>query len=311
MPLIKYDNVKLNKDALAVIAQANAILAEYAEHRISITLRTLYYQFVARGYIANNEKQYRRLGVIIANGRLAGMIDWSSINDMTRYLRKLPTWDSPEGILAACASDFRFDKWARQPEYVEVWVEKDALLGVIGAVCEDNATPYLSCRGFSSASEVWRAGHHRLRPRIEADKECSVLYLGDHDPSGLDMNRDLQERIDMFTGYPGRVHIDRIALNMDQVEIHQPPPNPTKMTDSRAAGYIDKFGYECWELDALNPLVIRNLIQTYINQHRDQASWDEAVAEEDAVKKNLASVATHWNAVVETLPSLKKKSKGT
>lgn len=235
---------------------------------------------------------------------MAGLIDWEAIVDRTRYIRDMAHWSGPQAIVAACATQFRLDKWKRQPFYLEVWIEKDALLGVIEGVCTENDVPYLACRGYSSASEVWKAGHERIKPRLDAGKRVRVLYLGDHDPSGIDMTRDIRERLCTFTGWAigSRLSVERLALNMDQVEIYNPPPNPAKLADSRSAPYVEEFGHECWELDALDPVVIRDLIQASVDQYRDGDLWAVALAEEAQAKAHLAGIAANWENVVSDLP---------
>jgi len=306
MPLLKFSDVNLHKASLAIIDKANAIIAEYQQQGLDLTLRQLYYQFVARGFLPNNDREYKKLGNTIANARLAGLIDWEAIVDRTRFLREQPHWKSPVQIIDACAAQFRLDKWMTQPNYVEVWIEKDALIGVIETVCQQNDVPYLACRGYASASEVWEAGYVRMRRRVKAKKQCVVLYLGDHDPSGLDMTRDVQERLDLFAGQAGAVEVRRLALNIEQVQQYNPPPNPTKMTDSRASnsngtGYVERFGLECWELDALNPTIIRDLIQAELDQLIDRKQWAKAEAEEQAGKGQLAAIVERWDDVCSAI----------
>lgn len=121
----------------AVIRQANAIIAEYMAAGYKLTLRQLYYQFVSRDLIPNKQSEYKKLGDTINNARLAGLIDWDAIEDRTRNVRKLPVWTSPQSILDAVAEQYREDAWKDQPTHVEAWIEKDALVGVIEAVCEE------------------------------------------------------------------------------------------------------------------------------------------------------------------------------
>ena len=298
---IQYQNIKLSANSRQRIEQANDIIREYDVQGFTLTLRQLYYQFVARGIVPNNDREYKKLGDIVANGRLAGLIDWEAITDRTRFLRSLSHWDSPGQIIKSAARSFRLPKWEKQPNYIEVWIEKDALIGVIEGICQEFDVPYLACRGYASASEIWRAGHNRLRWEIQAGKRCCILYLGDHDPSGLDMTRDIEERLNLFTGHPGEVDVVRLALNPDQIAQYQPPPNPTKITDSRAEAYIRQHGHECWELDALSPTVISGLIRKAIEQRLDQAAWDEVLDQEKADRKHLSLVAEKWDSIVDKL----------
>lgn len=283
-----------------VIEQANSIIADYQAQGFTLTLRQLYYQFVARALIPNTMQSYKRLGAIINDGRMAGLIDWEAIEDRTRNVQSVATWDDPEDIVDACARSFRVDRWADQPAHVEVWIEKEALVGVIEPVCAEHFVPFFACRGYTSQSEQWRAGN-RLRRKYDHGKRVVVLHLGDHDPSGLDMTRDNDERLALFTGDEDAVEIRRLALNMDQVRKHRPPPNPAKESDSRFADYIKKFGEKSWELDALDPTVIDGLIRDQLQELIDWGRWGDAVARETAYRDQLATAAMRWSDVAEFL----------
>lgn len=296
-----YKELKFQAATLAMIETANEIIAEYQAKGFSLTLRQLYYQFVARGLLANEERTYKRLGSTIADARMAGLVDWDAITDRTRFLRTTNTWDSPKSIISACASQFKFNLWEKQPYYIEVFIEKDALIGVIEGVCTEFRVPYLACRGYASASEIHDAGNYRFRRMLNLGKKCCVLYLGDHDPSGLDMTRDVRDRLDIFTRSPGSVEVVRLALNMDQIEEHTPPPNPTKMTDSRAEAYVDEFGAECWELDALEPDLIADLIRNALNERIDLKRWRRDAKTEETARKQLGDTSSRWPEVVDFL----------
>ena len=291
MPRIAYISKNFAKSSLRLIEQANEIIGEYAAQGFDLTLRQLYYQFVARGLIPNKQTEYSRLGSIVNDARMAGLIDWNTIVDRTRNLREQPHWDSPAAIVVACAKQFRIDKWARQPVRPEVWIEKDALVGVIEGVCKRYDVPHFSCRGYTSQSEMWRAGQ-RLLEHGENGQATHIIHLGDHDPSGIDMTRDIEDRLRLFMYIEGHeTDVTRIALNMEQVEEFEPPPNPAKITDSRARVYIERFGDESWELDALEPTVLAGLIEEQLLSLRDDALWAEAVDEEAAACEKLAETA--------------------
>jgi len=112
-----------------------------------------------------------------------------------------------------------------------------------------------------------------------------VFHLGDHDPSGIDMTRDNRDRLSLFAGVD--ITVVRLALNMEQIERYRPPPNPAKVTDSRFEAYQREYGDESWELDALNPEVIHNLIENNVQCIRDEKLWDAALAREVADKQDL------------------------
>jgi hypothetical protein len=297
MPCITYVDRKFSPESLQVIEQAREICEAYAEQGFDLTLRQLYYQFVSRDLIPNRDSEYKRLGSIINDARLAGLLDWNFIVDRTRNLRSLAHWTSPQDIMHAVGSQYRVDKWATQPRRVEVWIEKDALVGVIERVCNRNDVPFFSCRGYTSQSEVWSAAQ-RLLGYARDGQTPVILHLGDHDPSGIDMTRDIGARLDLFMSSEGEsVAIDRLALNMDQVRKYKPPPNPAKLTDSRCTAYIKVHGNESWELDALEPTTIDGLIQKSIEQLRDDDAWEKAEAEESEAKRLLTQAARSWEAV--------------
>lgn len=253
---------------------------------------------MARDLIPNTFRSYKRLGTIISDARLAGETDWDAITDRTRNLESNSHWDGPADIIGTCAQQFQIDKWSDQDVRPEVWIEKDALIGVIEGVCSENDVAYFSCRGYTSQSEVWRAGR-RLREHARDSQRPVVIHLGDHDPSGIDMTRDIHDRVSMFAEQD--VEVIRIALNMDQVEEYQPPPNPTKITDSRAGSYMQDYGDESWELDALNPATLAELIQTTIFGLRDHSRWDEACEREKEMRQQLEAVALGWDEITEGL----------
>jgi hypothetical protein len=285
MTLIKYIDRRFAPSALETIKVANGIIAEYQKQGFDLTLRQLYYQFVARGILANKLIEYKKLGSIINDARLAGLISWDAIVDRTRNLQGNNHWNSPQDIVAACVNQYKVDKWANQPNHVEVWIEKDALIGVIEKVCRELDVSYFSCRGYTSQSEMWSAGM-RLKRHKSNGQQPHVIHLGDHDPSGKDMTRDIDDRLALFIGGAG-CKVNRIALNMDQVEKYNPPPNPAKTTDKRAKRYIEEYGHDSWELDALDPPVIEKLIRKEVLKLRDEDLWGEMVEKEDRHKRVL------------------------
>jgi hypothetical protein len=149
-----------------------------------------------------------------------------------------------------------------------------------------------------------------LMKKAATGKKCLILHLGDHDPSGVDMSRDITERIRMFWDHhyeEGTCRVDpydhfevnRLALNWDQVQQYNPPSNPTKLTDTRSTDYIERYGHECWELDALEPSVIRQLIEDAVLEVRDQTLWDAAVAREKEARGTLRKISTDWDKVTK------------
>lgn len=297
MPKIAYITKRFNAKARARIEQANQIIAEYQAAGFDLTLRQLYYQFVARDLIPNTMKSYKALGNVINDARLAGLIDWEAIEDRTRSLRKRSHWEDPSGVIESAAASYGLNLWEDQDERVEVWIEKDALVGVIERVCTSLDVPYFSCRGYTSQSELWRAAMRQ----INYGKPVTVIHLGDHDPSGKDMTRDIQDRLRLFGA---DATIERIALNMDQVRKWKLPPNPAKITDSRFAAYEAEFGSESWELDALDPTKIEKMIRTAVEAHLDRESFDEREQQQEDDRKLLNKCSSEWDSVKDHLETL-------
>lgn len=269
---------RFNRKTMARIALANAILEDLAAQGYRISLRQLYYQLVSKGEIPNSQKEYKKLGDTLNKARLAGLVDWSSLEDRGRSLKGWSGgYDTPAQYVEGLDNGYFKDWWEGQDNYVEVWVEKDALVNVVERPCDRHRVRYFSCRGYSSASEQYQAGK-RFARQDASGRTCHILHLGDHDPSGLDMTRDNDDKVHMFSGISVNVH--RIALNMDQVEELKPPPNPAKMTDSRVGGYIARHGRKSWELDALPPAYIDKLIDRHLRELID-AETMQAVKERE------------------------------
>lgn len=287
MPKIVYREIALGKASLALVKKCNEIITDYTAQGFRLTLRQLYYQLVSRDIIPNKQTEYKRLGGIVNDARLSGLIDWNSIEDRTRNVERLANWSSPAEMVADDAATFHIDLWAGQKYRPEVWIEKDALAGVIEPACQALDVPFLSCRGYTSQSEMW-AGAMRLKRTMRDGQVPVIFHLGDHDPSGKDMTRDITERLEMFMG---GVKLERLALNMEQVDEYEPPPNPAKTTDSRFAAYMAEFGDESWELDALEPTVLDALIRENVGKLIDKKKWKARLELKEQGREKLADVA--------------------
>lgn len=339
MPRIVYEKKRFRAAALTTIDHANQIIEDYRAQGYDLTLRQLYYKLVTRGLIANLQSEYKRLGSIINDARLAGLVDWSAIVDRTRNVRSLSHWATPHAILQAAADGFNIDRWKNQPLRVMVLIEKDALVGVFGPVCQNFDVPLLSCRGYTSQSELWSVAQ-RLGGYLGAGQRVLILHFGDHDPSGLDMTRDIEDRLKGFltadwtravwdahrreldaitdsrdrydwvtehgdeglrTPWRDRFEVRRMALNWEQIQQYMLPPNPAKDTDARFQKYREEFGDESWELDALEPSVLGALVRDTITDEYDPDKWDEAETEEAEGRRRLRLVANRWSNIQEVL----------
>jgi len=295
--MICYIDKVFKGERLEIVDSANVIIDEYSKQGYELTLRQLYYQFVARDLIPNTQKSYKRLASIISDARLAGLIDWDAIVDRTRNVVTNSHWETIGDIIDTCARQFRVDTWEHQPIRPEVWIEKDALVGVIERPCKALDIPYFSCRGYTSQSEMWSSAM-RLKEIIEGGQKVKIFHLGDHDPSGIDMSRDIEDRMRLFiTRHIGHdefyenFEFERIALNYDQVEQFRPPPNPAKLTDPRAKEYIAEHGDVSWELDALEPAYLEKLIYDFVGDITDEEILEEAEERQQDGRDKLSEIA--------------------
>jgi hypothetical protein len=295
--------------AAETIRQANLIIAEYEAMGYKLTLRQLYYQFVARGWLENIQQNYKNLGATLSRARLAGFVDWDAIEDRTRSMEGA-SWGyaNVSHYVKHIAHGYQIDIWKGQDTYLEVWVEKEALAGIVEKALEDLRIGYLCCRGNVSQSEMYAAGK-RFEEMAETGRECHVFHLGDHDPNGIDMSRDNRERLELMSNY--NVEFHRIALTMEQIEELNPPPNPTK-EDTRLENYRDymsEYGYTgdnipSWELDALSPSYIENLITRSVSFYIDPDLMNQRRDLEAEGERQLQKIADNWQAVREFLDDL-------
>lgn len=282
---------KFYRKSRELLGHIDAILSRYMAQGYRLTVRQTFYQLVAQDLIPNSQKEYDRVQAVLKNGREAGQIDWDAIEDRTRETVAGSHWESPADIIDAAAASFRLDKWEDQPCHVEVMVEKQALEGILIPVCRSLDVRFSANRGYSSTSLFYDVGK-RMGQAGEEGKDLHVLYLGDHDPSGIDMERDLRSRVPLFARQD--ICVQRLALNIDQVHRYRLPENTAKETDSRYAAYAAEFGPICWELDALEPNVLAELVRTAVARRRDEDLWEEAAAREAAMRNELAQYAADY-----------------
>ena len=183
------------------------------------------------------------------------------------------------------------------------WIEKEALSGVFERICKSMDVGCFACRGYTSQSEMWGAAQRFVR-HIRNGKNVVILHFGDHDPSGIDMTRDIEDRIRMFarhhvgTKADSMIEIRRLALNMDQVNLYNPPENPAKVTDSRFASYEAVYGDKSWELDALNPRTLTKLVRDNVMAVADRSLWDDIIQTEAEARGQLATLHAEYSNVI-------------
>lgn len=317
MPLICYQPKRFAAKTLYLIGEAVAAIDELVGQGYDLTVRQLYYLMIARDKFPdtwidreynlkhgldpdtkNTMKNYKKFCGVVSDARRAGLIDWSAIVDRGRALQSWAFYRNPAHRMRSAANSYAIDLWKDQPRRVEVWVEKDALLGVLERVCSEYGVPYTSCKGYTSDSEIWAAAQ-RLREYRKNGQEPVVLQLSDHDSSGIDMERDISDRLYLFAREDIEVH--RVAFTWDQVQEFNPPPNPAKETDPRFKQYQEKYGDDSWELDAIAPPDLHRIIGTAIESFRDDDLWTAAVRRQEKEREQLTLVADHFPQAVRLL----------
>lgn len=281
-----------SESKLAAVRQANEIIALYQQQGLRLTLRQLYYQHVTRNLIRNEEKSYKHLGKLLSDARLAGLIDWQAIEDRVRVPVMPPQWDSLEDILESVYYSFRLPRWEGQENYAELWVEKDALSGVLRPLASEFHVTLMVNKGYSSQSAMYESSKRFLAAEHRKQKTL-LFYLGDHDPSGEDMVRDISERLQRFGSM---VQVEKLALTRAQIDEFNPPPNPAKMSDSRAAAYVAEHGAESWEVDALPPDALQRIIRTAFEEIIEVEKMEGVKEREERETKLLRAAVKNLRA---------------
>lgn len=219
-----------------------------------ITIRHLYYRLVGVGYIKKTEKDYKLLCRHLANWRRQRHVPWDAFVDNLRWHMGRPTYDSVQTALLSAVGTYRRNAWGNSDVYVEIWCEKDAIAGILSEVGDPFGVKVFPCRGFASLSSLYVAAAN-FEAQQKHGKKCKVYFFGDHDPSGLYIDRKAQETLRDDFGVD--VVFERVAVLPEQIKQFQLPTRPTKKTDSRAAG----FEGESVEIDAMPMAELRRLAE--------------------------------------------------
>ena len=277
---------KLRKNNRELLEAVIEITDEYAEQDLKMTLRQLYYQLFVRKIIKNEGKDYRRVSYVTTEGRMSGLIDWEVIEDRLRQPRIPQEFDSPKEIMYVAIDSYRKPRHEGQENYIEVWIEKDALSGVLAPIADEYHVTLMVNRGYYSTSAVHDSAE-RFLDAMNQGKKCVILYMGDHDPSGLDMVKDIQNRLDIF-----KVDVDVriIAITKEQIEKYNLPPDEAKSDDPRFNGYILDHGAISWELDALPPEILNQILANALESVIEMEKYVGVVAEENEEKANMKRI---------------------
>ncbi len=278
-------------DAETLTDQITTIVDYYRSISIRLTNRQLYYQLVGKDLIPNAHEVYKRICTFLTDLRYAGIIDWSAIEDKSRVPIKHAEWENVSDLIESAVGAYRLPRWQDQDYYVEMYCEKEAGVNVLETISNKYHIYFGFNKGYSSASAMYDLAQ-RVSIQINGGKRVIILYFGDHDPSGLDMIRDIRDRIKEFVTQ-GKWPVDPdfeiipVSLTMEQIEEYNPPANPAKITDPRAKWYIKQFGQVSWELDAIDAIELRRIAEEAVLEYVDMDLYNEWVRKEQREIKAL------------------------
>lgn len=300
----KYDDGTVRvweEQKIVVVQHIIDIVEEYRQLGYKLTLRQLHYQMVTNNWIVNHDTAYKKLGNVLDDCRYAGLIDWEAIEDRGRIPQLDYAVDSIEQALQDTWSQYKRDRMQGQEITIELWTEKDALSEILRRVTDRFHVRLCVNKGYTSSSAAYQA-YKRILGSIEENRPVFILYFGDHDPSGLDMVRDIRDRLTfmlengvegetvMYQGVDRWLEVKAIGLTMQQIRQYRLPPNPTKLTDTRADKYIQKYGKTCWEVDALRPQVLTKLVEDNIIDLIDVDQYNKMLKIEATNKKIVKEI---------------------
>lgn len=338
-------------DKADIVKKMDAVIKDFFHQRgFKLTLRQLYYQLVGKDYIPNHDAVYKKLSGILDDCRYSGLVDWKAIEDRGRvphldyYVRDVPD------ALDDTINHYKLDRQRDQDFHIEIWTEKDAISAILKRITQKFHVYLAVNKGYTSSSAIYSA-YNRFVQAMLNGKRVIVLYFGDHDPSGLDMVRDIDDRIrkmtlngrnmgpimqselystwgdsedfdlkyenedewwayrkfdfedeeESFVFNHDRAFLDwafevrQVGLSMEQIKELKLPPNPAKITDPRAKGYIEKYGNVSWEVDALDPEALMEIISAAVVDIIDMDKYEVITGQEEVDKKDLKVMVDKYN----------------
>ncbi len=275
-----------------------AAIVDILEEIQPATVRAVCYRLFVAGHIANMSKgQTDKVSRVLVAARETGRVPWEWVVDENRAAERLNMWDNPEQILRATVRQYRKDYWQDQPRVIEVWSEKGTVRGTLAPVLDAYGITLRVLGGFSSATQL----HDAALEQASSDKPTTILYVGDRDPSGMSMSaRDIPGRLARFGG---TAELVRLAISREQIAEHGLPgfPAATKSGDPRHDWFVANYGHTCWELDALPPPVLREVVEDAILCRLDGTRWERARMVEAAEIESMKGFFAGWMAQREQI----------
>ncbi|MCX6544419.1 MAG: hypothetical protein NTV05_08390 [Acidobacteria bacterium] len=278
-----------SQKSIDLVAAAITILEEIQP----CSVRAVCYKLFALGLIPSMAKnETNRVGALLTRAREEGAIPWAWITDETREPTRVSAWEDPAAYVEAVKRSYRRDRWIDQSAWLEVWSEKATIAGTIAPVLRDYGVTLRVFHGYGSSTAV----HQVADETAGAGRVLTAFYVGDWDPSGLHMSEvDLPDRL---AEYGGRVDLQRLALVEDDTRGDLPCFSAdSKTLDPRHSWFVKHFGAQCWELDALSPVVLRDRVEHAIVSCLDMAAWQRAEAAELAERESLATILNAWPGI--------------
>lgn len=270
-----------------MIQEVTGIIGEYTTR---LTVRQVYYRLVAKHLIENKVSQYQRVVKVLRDARISGEIPFRAIEDRTRsflggdrsYSNEDDYFNNWLYTFRTIHEDYELPRWYNQEEYVEVWIEKQALAGVFDQITQRKNVVLAPCRGYPSITYLYEAAQRLKR----IDKDLTILYFGDFDPSGVDIFRSIEANMRKIFGVSAE--FKKIAITPEQIEKYDIPPMPTKTSDPRSANYIAEYGdVSSVELDAIEPDDLQELISSAIDGHFDESIHNEVIEQRDESRARI------------------------
>lgn len=265
----------------AEVERRRARLLEIVEAMNPMTVRQVFYQATVRGLVEKSEAGYTKVQSDLVLMRRSGLLPYAWLADNTRWQRKPTTFNGIEEALEATASFYRKSLWTDADAYVEVWLEKDALAGVVYPITSVFDVPLMVARGYASLSFLYNAAEHIN----ELDVPAYIYHLGDYDPSGVNAGEKIEETLRELAS-DAEINFERIAVTPEQIAGWDLPTRPTKATDTRAKD----FGEISVELDAIEPSRLRAILQEAIEYHLPPRHFEVLKAAEDSERDLLRAM---------------------
>lgn len=270
--------IQMHKKTLGLVSDIQKIIEETG---MKMTVRQIYYQLVSRHIIQNSIQEYKNYNRILTQARKEGLINPFNLIDTSKPILIPESWNNVKEFIEDVKQAYRKRVWEEQESYVEVWLEKDALRGVFYPITKKYDVPLLIGRGYQSFTNLMLSVQ---RLKEHSHKNIRVLYFGDFDPTGLDIPHNIRKTL---SDYGIEFSFYRVAITEEQIAQYNIPPIPTKKSDPRSKQFVDRFGDNAVELDALNPKVLNKIVEESITYFLDKEKYSQIVEKE---KRDLSQL---------------------